>query len=66
MDKNIWITNVLPTRDLPKNKKSIQTESKWMERNTFQANGHKKKTKTKLESILVLDKIDFKKKAIKK
>ena len=53
---------MLSTRDPPQNKRSIQTESKGMDK-VFKENGHEKKSGV---AILTSDKIDFKTKAIKR
>ena len=53
---------MLPTRDLPQDKRPTQTESEGLEK-IFQANGQQRKAGV---AILVSDKIDFKTKAIKR
>ena len=53
---------MLPRRDLPQNKRPTQTEVKdWKQ--IFQANGHEKKAGV---AILISDKIDFQRRAIKR
>ena len=53
---------MLPTRDPPQNKGHIQTESKGLEKDTSCRQGPKKAGVT----IIVSDKIDFEKKAVKR
>ena len=53
---------MLPTRDPPQEKRPTQTESR-AGKKFFQANGQEKKSG---EAILISDKIDFKKRAIKR
>ena len=52
---------MLPTRDPPQNKRLTQTESKVKQ--IFQANGQEKRTRV---AILISDKIDFQRRAIKR
>ena len=52
---------MLPTRDPPQNKRPTQTESEGLEQ-IIQANGQEKKAGV---TILISDKIDFKKRVIK-
>ena len=64
MDKKPGPTHMLPTRDLPQNKRPIQTESEGLERNIpIKWTGKKKKDGL---AILISDKIEFKKRAMKK
>ena len=53
---------MLPTRNPSQDKRLTQTESEGVETN-FQANGQKKKAGV---AILISDKIDFKRRAIKR
>ena len=53
---------MLPRRDPPQNKRPTQTESERLEQ-IFQGNGEQKKARV---AILISDKIDFKKRAIKR
>ena len=53
---------MLPTRDLPQNKRPKQNESEGLETNSKQLDRKKKAGVT----ILILDQIDFKKRAIKR
>ena len=53
---------MLPTRDPPQDKRLTQTESQRIETN-FQANGQEKKAGV---AILISDKIDFQRRAIKR
>ena len=55
-------THMLPARDPPQDKRLTQTESQRLETN-FQANGQEKKAGV---AILISDKIDFKRRAIKR
>ena len=52
---------MIPIRDPPQNKRSIQTESEGMEKNIPSKRTGKKKPRVE---ILISDKIDFKTKAI--
>ena len=62
MDEKSWPTHTLPTRDPPQKKRHIQTESEGLE-TIFQANGQEKKGGV---AILISDKIDFQRRAIKR
>ena len=62
MDKKARPLYVLSTRDPPQNKGHTQTESEGLEK-IFHANGDQKGVGV---AILVLDKIDFKIKAVKR
>ena len=53
---------MLPTRDPPQDRRPIQTENEGLETN-FQANGQEKKAGV---AILISDKIDFQRRAIKR
>ena len=58
---------MLPTRDPPQNKRPIQTESEGLETNVpSKWTGKTKPNKMDRVAILISDKIDFKKKAIKR
>ena len=63
MDKKTRPTHTLPTRDQPLNKRPTQTESEGLEINFPSKQTGKKKAKVK---ILMSDKRDFKKRAIKR
>ena len=63
MDKKTWPTHMLPTRDPPQDKRPTQTESKGLETNFPSKWTGKKKAGV---AILILDKIDFKKGAIRR
>ena len=54
---------MLLTRDPPQNKRSTQTDSEGLEKNTLCKHTGKKKARA---AILISDKIDFKTKAIKR
>ena len=54
---------MLPTGDPPQNKRHTQTESKGLEKKIFQPNGQEKKAGV---TILISDKMDFKKRATKR
>ena len=56
MDKKTRPLHMLSTRDLLQNKEHIQTESEYLEKNIFHANGDQKKAGV---AILTSDKIDF-------
>ena len=62
MDKKAWPTHMLLTRDPPQGKRPIQTESEGLE-----TNFPSKRTGKKAEvAILISDKIDFKKRVIRR
>ena len=54
---------MLPTRDPPQDKRPTQIESEGLEKKIFQANGQEKEAEV---AILISDKIDFKRRAIKR
>ena len=60
MDKKTWPTHMLPIRDPSQDKRPTQTESEGLETNF--SNGQEKKARI---AILISDKIDFKRRAIK-
>ena len=62
MDKKAWPTHMLPTRDPPPDKRPTQTENEGLETN-FPSKWTWKKAGV---AILLTDKIDFKKKFIKR
>ena len=62
MDKKTWPVHMLPTRDPPQNKKPTQTESEGLETN-FPSKQTGKKAGV---PILISDKIDFQRRAIRR
>ena len=63
MDKKTLPTHMLPTRDPPQKKRPTQTESERVGGEIYQANGQEKKAGI---AILISDKIDFKRRPIKR